>query len=320
MFRITVGINGEDYSTIQEALDAVPYETAAEIVISEGIYKEKIFSDKHSLSVRGVGKVVIIWSDSAREMVKGDRKRGTFRSYTAFLSGHFLHMENITIENGSGSGTIAGQGIALYLDVEKADLENVHIIGHQDTLFLSPLPDQEREKGGFYGPRFLSPRKRTVSIFRRCIIEGSVDFIFGSGDALFRDCEIISNEPGYVTAPSGKKEWMGLVFVSCSFTCTFTEKESVYLMRPWREEGKAAFISCMFGNHIASSPFIAWPGRDDEVDKATFILSGCTFSGPASVPSSAIISLDSAKKLIAAFPESGCDGSEAVWLYGRVES
>ena len=41
MLRISVGRNGENYSTIQEALDAVPYDTPAEIVISEGIYREK---------------------------------------------------------------------------------------------------------------------------------------------------------------------------------------------------------------------------------------------------------------------------------------
>ena len=47
MFRISVGCNGEDYSTIQEAIDAVPYDIPGEIVISEGTYREKIISDKH---------------------------------------------------------------------------------------------------------------------------------------------------------------------------------------------------------------------------------------------------------------------------------
>ena len=300
MLRISVGRNGEDYSTIQEALDAVPYDTPAEIVISEGIYREKLFSDKRSLTMRGIGDVPIIWSDSALDILDG-RKRGTFRSYTAFFSGHSLHLENLTIENGAGSGAVAGQGIALYLNTERAELDNVRIIGHQDTLFLSPLPDKEREPGGFYGPRFLSPRKRTASLFRHCTIEGGVDFIFGSGDALFQDCSIISNEPGFVTAPSGKKDWYGFVFDSCRFSSRALGKASVYLMRPWREEGKAAFISCSFSNHIAPSPFIAWPGRECEAYKATFIVSDCTFSGDVSVPSSSVISLEDGKKLIEAF-------------------
>ena len=73
-------------------------------------------------------------------------------------------------------------------------------------------------------------------------------------------------------------------------------------MRPWREEGKAVFISCSFSDHIAPSPFIAWPGREDEAYKATFIVSDCTFAGDISVlPSSSVISLEDGKKLIEAF-------------------
>lgn len=300
MLRISVGRNGEDYSTIQEALDAVPYDTPAEIVISEGKYREKLFSDKRSIAMVGTGDVSIIWSDSALDTLNG-RKRGTFRSYTAFFSGHSLYLENLTVENGAGPGITAGQGIALYMDAERAELENVRIRGHQDTLFLSPLPDKEREPGGFYGPRYLISRRRTASLFRHCTIEGGVDFIFGSGDALFQDCSIISNEPGYVTAPSGKKDWYGFVFDSCRFSSRALGKASVYLMRPWREEGKAAFISCAFGNHIAPSPFIAWPGREDEAHKATFIVSDCAFAEDESVPPGSIISLDDGKRLVEAF-------------------
>ena len=44
MLTITVGRNDEDYTTIQEALNSIPYNTEAEIIISEGIYREKLFS------------------------------------------------------------------------------------------------------------------------------------------------------------------------------------------------------------------------------------------------------------------------------------
>ena len=87
MLKITVGKNNEDYTTIQEALNAVPYDTEAEIIISEGIYKEKIFSDKSLLIIRGIGNVLITYSDSGYDILDRNRKRGTFRSYTAFFSG-----------------------------------------------------------------------------------------------------------------------------------------------------------------------------------------------------------------------------------------
>ena len=99
MLTLTVGRNGEDYYTIQEAIDAVPYNEKAEIIISEGLYREKLFSDKKELCIRGMGKVTISYSDRAKEIMPDGLKRGTFRSYTAFFSGERLKMENIRIEN-----------------------------------------------------------------------------------------------------------------------------------------------------------------------------------------------------------------------------
>ena len=301
MLRISVGRNGEDYPTIQEALDSVPYDVEAEIAISEGIYREKIFSDKRSLALKGIGDVVITWSDSARQILDDGRRRGTFRSYTAFFSGSFLRLENLTIENGAGPGAMAGQGIALYLDADTAELEDVRIRGHQDTLFLAPLPDAEREKGGFYGPRHLLPRRRTASSFRGCTIEGGVDFIFGSGDALFEDCDIISRGPGYVTAPSGKKDWIGFVFHNCRFSSSLDIQECVYLMRPWRKEGKALFSSCTFGRHIAPEGLVAWPELDDEIRLCTFLVSDCIFEGRNAIDSSHLVSEEQTRMIITSF-------------------
>ena len=269
MLHITVGKNDEDYTTIQEAINAIPYNTETEIIISEGFYKEKLFSDKRALRVRGKGNVTISYDDYGYEMLDRNRKRGTFRSYTAFFSGEYLKLENLTIENTAGEGSIVGQGIALYLDTDKAEINNVRLSGHQDTLFIAPLPDEEREKYGFYGPRYLLPRKRTASVFSGCTIEGSIDFIFGGGDALFRDCYIIINGNGYVTAPSGRKDWIGFIFQDCTFKAEPGEI-SYYLMRPWRTEGKSAFISCSFDSSLKGSGLIPWPGRDNEISLCTY--------------------------------------------------
>ncbi len=276
MLKLTVGKNDEDYTTIQEALDAVPFSERAEIVISEGIYNEKLFSDKDDLTIKGKGNVVITHSDSANEILERGRKRGTFRSYTAFFSGRKLVIENVTIENIAGKGSNVGQAIALYLDVMDARLEHVKLLGHQDTLFLAPLPEKEREVGGFYGPRYLSERKRCTSIICNSLITGDVDFIFGSGDALFDSCEIRSLGEGYVAAPSGKKEWPGFIFRNCFFTSESLPLESVFLMRPWRSEGKACFITSHFADHIKKEGLSPWKGREDEVEQCTFVLSSCT--------------------------------------------
>ena len=114
MLTLSVGKSGEeDFFTIQEALDSIPYEEKAVITVKEGIYREKLFSDKKDLVVRGEGKVLITYADGAREILGDGRKRGTFRSYTAFFSGERLVLENLTFQNSAGSGKDVGQALAL---------------------------------------------------------------------------------------------------------------------------------------------------------------------------------------------------------------
>lgn len=278
MFKVTVAKDGSgDYFTLQEALDSIPYSLEATVIVKEGIYREKIFSDKKDLTIKGEGKVLITYSDFAKEIMADGKKRGTFRSYTAFFSGEKLQLKDITIQNSAGSGKDVGQAVALYLDVDVASLYNVKLYGAQDTLFLAPLPETEREKNGFYGPRFRSERKRNRTIVEKGEIRGSVDFIFGGGDAVFNDVLITSIDEGYVAAPSGNKDWDGFVFNNCIFSSDKKLSDCVYLMRPWRDEGKSKFIGCSFGPHINKKMFSPWPGREDKAYLSTFIVEDSKF-------------------------------------------
>lgn len=271
MLKLTVSKRNDAlFHTIQEAINAVPYETPAKITVEEGIYRERLFSDKSDLTLVGEGDVVITASISAREIMDDGFKRGTFRSFTAFFSGKKSKLENLTIENSAGPGKVAGQALALYLDVDHAEVENVKLLSHQDTLFLAPLPMQEREERGLLGPRCFADRKLNTVIFSHCHIEGGVDFIFGGADALFEQCEIVSVEGGFVTAPSGYKDGRGFVFNECVFSSSCNSPEPVFLMRPWRPEGKTTVISCNIGDHVDPDLWCAWPGRDDEKLLATF--------------------------------------------------
>ena len=264
MLRITVGHESENYTSVQEAINAVPYNTEAEIEIHEGIYCEKIFSDKSNLTIRGTGCVRIVCSDGAKEILDRNQKRGTFRSYTAFFSGEKLHISNVSFINDAGNGSIAGQAVALYLDVDNAVLEHVTLSSYQDTLFLSPLPDEEREINGFYGPRYLLPRKRCMTVIKDSLIEGTVDFIFGWSTAVFNRCTIRSVGNGYVTAPSTDEgEAYGYVFFDCNLTAS-EGVDKVYLSRPWRPYGQAVFIRCRLGKHIVPEGWHNWGKKEAE--------------------------------------------------------
>ncbi len=277
MLNLTVDPHGAgDYCTIGEALEAIPYGCEATIVVGEGTYNERLFSDKRSLAIRGEGEVVITASSGGRDVIDAKRKRGTFRSATAFFSGEELVLENLTIINGADPSQ--GQAIALYLDVARCHCRSVRLKSHQDTLFVGPLPQEEREEGGFYGPRHLSERRGCELHFHQGLIEGSVDFIFGSGDARFVESEICSVGAGWVCAPSTVEGGQGFVFDRCRFThAEGVGHHSVHLMRPWRPGAKTTLESCLFADHIAPALYDDWPGRPG--GDGTLTCLRCTFIG-----------------------------------------
>jgi pectinesterase len=303
MLELYVKKEGGNYSTVTEAINAVPYEEEAIIHVGEGTFREKLFSEKRDITFIGEGpdKTIIEYDDGAFDDMEDGSKRGTFRSYTAFFGGKRCSVKDMTISNTAGPGEERGQAIAVYADAEVCVFENVTMLGHQDTLFCAPLPHKERQKNGFIGPRVDSPRTLTKQYYRNCRIYGDVDFIFGGADAVFDDCYIQCNNRfkatshagtnegesvagkadtpgkaaerrinGYLTAASGLKDGLGFVFRNCTITgeegC---EPGSVFLGRPWREQARTVFLNCKMGDCIAPERFSGW-GAVDKDEPETF--------------------------------------------------
>ncbi|WP_051200206.1 pectinesterase family protein [Butyrivibrio sp. FCS006] len=306
MLQIKVEKNGGDYSVIQEAIDAVPYDESAVIEIGVGVYREKIFCEKKDITLVGAGmaETVIDYDDYANEVMPDGSKRGTFRTYTAFFGGKKVTVRDMTIRNSAGDGRVVGQAVAVYADADVCRFENVKMTGCQDTLFCAPLPVAARQQNGFMGPRMMTERRLTKQYYKNCEIVGDVDFIFGGADAVFDDCVITCNDRmfgrssagvsagsattvsggsgvdkdqidvseriinGYITAACGLKDNLGFVFRNCSITgASGCEKGSVFLGRPWREEARTVFLNCTMDDSIASERFSGWGGiTKDEPD------------------------------------------------------
>ena len=287
MLCITVAQDGSgDFASISEAVLAVPYDCPAQIRIGAGIYREKLVCEKKDIALQGAGAdcTRLVWGDGGKLPHSDGRPTHTFRSYTAFFSGERLRVEDLTIENDAGPGAKAGQAVAAYVDSAHAVFEKVRLLGNQDTLFCAPLPEKEREKDGFLGPRGLAPRRASAQYYHDCEIAGDIDFIFGGADALFEQCTLrtVDNHipHSYVTAPSGKADELGFVFWDCDFVSD-CPAGSVYLGRPWRPEGKTAVLDCRLGAHIAPEGFSPWNDRAD-TNLAAFAEAGS--NGPGAVP------------------------------------
>lgn len=220
-------------------------------------------------------------------------RRGTFRTATVVIDTHDVTLRGLTIANDAGGGSVAGQCIALYADGDRLAIEDCTLLGHQDTLFTGPLPPKEIEPNGFLGPKRLSPRVVGRQLYRRCLIAGDIDFIFGSARAFFEDCEIRSVGAGYVAAPSTPEgEPYGYVFSGCAFTAgpdwmtglsvhAEPGAHSVAIARPWRDYARTVLVDCRLGEHILVEGWDDW-GKPNARAHAQFAAINPT--GPGAAP------------------------------------
>ena len=181
MLTINVAPDGSgQFTTISEAVLAVPYDCPAVIRIAPGIYREKLVCEKKDITLAGAGMDAtrLVWNDGGKLPHPDGRPTHTFRSYTAFFSGEKLRVEDMTIENDAGPGAKAGQAVAAYVDSARAAFDRVRLLGNQDTLFCAPLPEKEREKDGFLGPRGLAPRRASAQYYSACEIITNPSRIF----------------------------------------------------------------------------------------------------------------------------------------------
>ena len=284
------------FATIGEALaaaeercpdDAMP----VRIHIDPGEYRERVEIRRAHVTLEGeTAESVRIVGGLGAQMPSPDGsgvdgKLGTFRTYTMLVDADDVRLENLTIENDAGDGRAAGQAIALYADGDRLVVDACRILGHQDTLFLGPLPPREVKPGGFIGPKQFAPRRVGRQYYRRCLIAGDVDFIFGGARAYFEGCEIRSLDRGmdvngYATAastPAG--EPYGLVFHGCSFTAEDGVADAtVYLGRPWREDAQTVLVDCWLGSHIKSEGWWDW---NKPAAHGRTCYAGCGLHGPA---------------------------------------
>lgn len=249
---------------LQAVFDTAP--EGATVQLAPGTYRQKLVLSTPGLTVQGSGaaETVIVWDDHAKKPHPIGWEYNTFRTYTLAVCADGVTIKDLTVANDAGSPRKKGQEVALSVVADDFFMENCRLVSTQDTLFLGSLPS---DLIGRYEGFLVDPLRRggdMKQIFRNSRIEGSVDFIFGCGQARFESCEIRSvfdeGRIGFVAAPAhGLRQQEGFLFQSCDFTCEAeVEEGSVYLARPWRDHGLARFEGCSYGSHIAPAGFDKW--------------------------------------------------------------
>ena len=240
------------------------------IRLAEGEYRVKSTITTPDLTLLGAGaeRTRIVWDDYAKKLDSRGVEYNTFRTWTLAVCADGVTMRDLSVVNDSLHPEEKGQEVALTVYGDRFTMERCRLTSTQDTLFLGPLPADLIERYKDFLPPHLRRDKPCRQRFADCLIEGTVDFIFGCGEAAFENCEIRSladaRGVGYAAAPAHSPDQTeGFSFWNCRFTAAEgVAPGSIYLARPWRDYGLCVFQDCSYGEHISPLGFDKWNDTD----------------------------------------------------------
>ncbi|TYI49917.1 hypothetical protein E1A91_D12G066600v1 [Gossypium mustelinum] len=253
---LTIRVNKKpslaEFATVKKAISSIPVVNHCRVVISigAGIYREKIEipATMAYITIVGAGadKTVIEWDDTADKMWQSGHSLGTYGSATFAINSPYFIAKNITFKNKAPlppSGALGKQAVALRISADAAAFIGCKFIGAQDTLY--------DHIGRHY--------------FKRCYIQGSVDFIFGNGLSLYKHCHLhaVTNSYGALTAQKRESmlEETGFSFVKCKVTGS----GALYLGRAWGVFSRVVFVYTYMDKIITPRGWYDWGDKNREM-------------------------------------------------------
>jgi pectinesterase len=231
------------------------------IRLDEGVYEEKLTIRTPNLTIAGVGPRSIVSFGAAAGHKRPDGNGwGTSGSATLTIEAPGVTLRNLTVRNSfdyirerETSGGAQAVALAIGRNADRTLIDRCHVEGFQDTLLV-----------------------QARSSFRGSRISGNVDFIFGGGAALFRNCDIVTRyvpgrpDGGFIAAPSTPEaQPFGFVFSRCRIARQRGIADAgTFLGRPWRAGGNmallgaAAFLDCWLDSHISPAGWTSMGFRD----------------------------------------------------------
>ncbi|KAJ7516628.1 hypothetical protein O6H91_22G065300 [Diphasiastrum complanatum] len=280
---VTVSTDGlANFTSIQAAVDSAPANATGNtryiIYIKEGIYNETVrISSKKTLLMfmgDGINKTIITGNRS----VANQPNMTTFDTATVGISGAQFLARDLTFENTAGPS--GHQAVSLRVESDKAAFYRCSFLGYQDTLYAHVLRQ----------------------FYRECVIEGTIDFIFGNAAVVFQNCDIrvrvgrVGVTLSTITAQGRTDPAQATGFVLQNCTVNGTEdyiqawQESpdsyrAFLGRPWKAYSTTIFMQTYMEALIEPQGWLPWNG--------TFALSTLFYgeynnSGPGSNCSSRV--------------------------------
>lgn len=267
-----VALDGSgDYKSVDSAFNAVPdnYTGTWTIYVKNGVYKEKslLSSTKFNVVLRGENRdsTILTYDDYSGRIVNGVTL-GTSTSYSVDIDASDFTAENITFQNTSQ----AAQAVALESNGDRQSYYNCNFLGFQDTYYAR----------GSAGPGRI--------YMKNCLVEGSVDFVFGRDIIVFDSCTIHENRNGgtLTAANTDANSLFGYVYLNCLITADSIGFDGqpitkFDLGRPWQASLQTVFIHCFEPSSLDPAGWLSW-----NVTPALYAEYNCY--GPGSIASSRV--------------------------------
>jgi pectin methylesterase-like acyl-CoA thioesterase len=254
--RLVVAADGSgDFSTVQGALDYIPLGNTAlvTIFVRKGTYREIIFfTDKHGVTILGEDRrsTILAYPNNAKFNGSGGNpfagrtpnpsaeapKRGGNIYRRGLFLAHRVNdftLANLTLHNTTPQGGTQAEALIVNgSSIARTIIKDVDFYSFQDTIQIN-------------GQAYLS----------NCLIEGDVDFMWGTGPSFFENCTARSLRSGaYFTQIRNPATNHGFVFVRCTFEGALGVTDN-FLSRiePHRfPHSEVVLVDCVLGSAVGA--------------------------------------------------------------------
>jgi len=187
-----------NFKSIQEAINSLPdSSTTARIIhIKSGTYNEKIFLDKHNITIEGEDRdKTIITFDIARDEWRCDHP-SDWGVATMNVNGNDITLKNLTIANDYGFNFLDDRVVSCAADTPTLK-RTITRGGHQMALRTMATTRLKAINCHFraYAGDTVSPWnvQDGMFYFKDCVMEGGVDFYCPRGWAWAEGCRFITH-------------------------------------------------------------------------------------------------------------------------------
>jgi autotransporter-associated beta strand protein len=247
--------NSGDFDTVQGAVDSVPggNNNYIQVNIHNGNYVEIVdISGKSNITFVGQSRGAVVGYPNNNNLTGTTAARMAFK-----VNGNDIHLENLTITNGTPQGGSQAESLLVYNTAARCVVDNCTIVSRQDTVLINANTSQ--------------------AYFNNCRIIGNFDYVWGVGVGYFNNCVFHTltnnlsasyNLTAARTATSGSLSattpWVnpnGTTFSAYGFTfvdCTFEADPGVTGITLAGSNGTAggldSWVNCLFDTNAYIGP------------------------------------------------------------------